>query len=205
VGLPSRCGFISTLVQARISTRRARRSELIKSRPRVIPSVASRSRLMTEHRPGGHGNDRAACFYDDWECARCPVLHAYIRISSEPQNQQIDLSLVGVPKYLKVRDTCTDERTRLAEVTCIAWHQRFNSVIEIQLKTVELLRMIDLARKNDVQDIEVCGKCIGERGSHRSRMSSFNRAIGCIENPPNIQHSGVENINVRTHRESGTA
>ena len=57
--------------------------------------------------------------------------------------------------------------------------------------------MIDFARMNDVQDIQVCRKYIRQCDGNRSSMSSLGRAVGSVKNPLNLQGSWTQDFYVR--------
>ena len=76
-----------------------------------------------------------------------------MRISPEPKNQQVDLTLIDMFQYLSMRLSHTDKGMRLANLFSEMGHDRFNSTVKMLLKHVELVRMVYLARMNDVKDI----------------------------------------------------
>jgi hypothetical protein len=90
---------------------------------------------------------------------------------------------------------------RVTDFASVMGHDRRHSTIKVLLKSMKLIRMVDIARMNDVQHVEVCGKCFCKSDGDGSSMGGFGRTIGRVENSTNIQCPCMEYVYIRTDGE----
>lgn len=145
--------------------------------------------------------NRAFGLNDDGKCSGSSVLHTQVSISSESKNQQVNLSFADVIQDFGMRLSYADERMWLADLAHVMRHDRFNRPIKMLLKAMKLLRMIDLMRADDIQDIELCGECVSQCHRNGGPMSRFNGAVGSIENSPNVKSARAKDVHVRADGE----
>jgi hypothetical protein len=63
----------------------------------------------------------------------------------QAKNQKVDLSLVNMLQYPGVRLTNTDKRMRIADLTRILRHDRFDCSVIIRLNTRKVFWVSDIA------------------------------------------------------------
>jgi hypothetical protein len=73
----------------------------------------------------------------------------------QTKNQQVDISFLNMFQDGRVRLSHADECMWLTYLASVMGQDGLNSAIEMLLKPKKLLRVVDVARMNDIQNVQV--------------------------------------------------
>ena len=77
-------------------------------------------------------------------------MHAEVRISTQTENQQVDLSFLNVLQDVGVRLSYAYERVGLTDLVGAMGQDRIDCSTEMLLKPTELFRLVHIVRIHDV-------------------------------------------------------